>query len=46
MVLILGSVTDNEIDLLKWLVKYEHLYYELILLCANIVTEESLQTVV
>ena len=35
---------DNEIDLLKWLVKYEHLYYELILLCANIVTEESLQT--
>lgn len=35
---------NNEIDLLKWLVKYEHLYYELILLCANIVTEESLQT--
>ena len=35
---------DNEIDLLKWLVKYEHLYYELILLLANIVTEESLQT--
>jgi hypothetical protein len=35
---------DIEIDLLKWLVKYEHLYYELILLCANIVTEESLQT--
>ena len=34
----------NEIDLLKWLVKYEHLYYELILLCANIVTEESIQT--
>ena len=35
---------NNELDLLKWLVKYEHLYYELILLCANIVTEESLQT--
>jgi hypothetical protein len=35
---------SNEIDLLKWLVKYEHLYYELLLLCANIVTEESLQT--
>jgi hypothetical protein len=35
---------NNEIDLLKWLVKYEHLYYELLLLCANIVTEESLQT--
>lgn len=35
---------DNEIDLLKWLVKYEHFYYELILLCANIITEESLQT--
>lgn len=35
---------NNEIDLLKWLVQYEHLYYELILLCANIVTEESLQT--
>ena len=24
--------------------KFEHLYYELILLCANIVTEESIQT--
>jgi len=35
---------NNEIDLLNWLVKYEHLYYELLLLCANIVTEESLQT--
>ncbi len=35
---------NEEIQLLKWLVKYEHLYYELILLCANIVTEESLQT--
>ena len=35
---------NNEIDLLKWLVKFEHLYYELILLCANIVTEESIQT--
>jgi hypothetical protein len=35
---------NNEIDLLKWLVKFEHLYYELILLHANIVTEESLQT--
>jgi hypothetical protein len=35
---------NNEVDLLKWLVKYEHLYYELLLLCANIVTEESLQT--
>jgi hypothetical protein len=35
---------NNEIDLLKWLVKYEHLYYELLLLCADIVTEESLQT--
>ena len=34
----------NEIDLLKWLVKYENLYYELILLSANIVTEESIQT--
>lgn len=36
--------TRNEIDLLKWLVKYEHLYYELILLCADIVTVESIQT--
>lgn len=35
---------NNEIDLLNWLVKYEHLYYELLLLCTNIVTEESLQT--
>ena len=35
---------NEEIQLLKWLVKFEHLYYELILLCANIVTEESLQT--
>lgn len=35
---------NNEIDLLKWLVKFEHLYYELIVLHANIVTEESLQT--
>ncbi|OYX85423.1 MAG: hypothetical protein B7Y83_04825 [Flavobacteriales bacterium 32-34-25] len=35
---------DREIDLLKWLVKYEHLYNELILLYGNIVSEESLQT--
>jgi hypothetical protein len=35
---------NNEIDLLKWLVKYEHLYYKLIVLHTTIVTEESLQT--
>jgi len=35
---------NNEIDLLRWLVKHEHLNHELILLCASIVTEESLQT--
>jgi hypothetical protein len=34
----------NEIDLLKWLVKYELLYYKLIVLHTTIVTEESLQT--
>lgn len=34
---------DCEIDLLKWLVKYEHLYYELILLCGNIINEESIE---
>ena len=39
------SITlDNEIDLLKWLVKQEHLYDDLILLYGNIVSEESLQT--
>jgi hypothetical protein len=35
---------DNEIDLLKWLVKQENLYNDLILLFGNIVSEESLQT--
>jgi len=35
---------DDEITVLRWLVKFEHLYYELILLYGNIVPEESLQT--
>ena len=35
---------DNEIDLLKWLVKFEHFHYNLILLHPNIVTEESLKS--
>ncbi len=34
---------NNEIDLLKWLVKFEHLYYKLILLPHNVLSEESLQ---
>lgn len=35
---------DNEINLLKWLVKQEHLYNDLILLFGNVVSEESLKT--
>ncbi|MGZ9676401.1 hypothetical protein [Flavobacterium sp. GNP001] len=39
------SITlDNEIDLLKWLVKQEHLYNDLILLFGNVVSVESLKT--
>ncbi|CAH0336592.1 hypothetical protein FVB9288_02300 [Flavobacterium sp. CECT 9288] len=34
----------DEIDLLKWLVKQEHLYNLLILLFGNVVSEESLKT--
>jgi len=35
---------EEEIQLLKWLVKYEYLYYKLILLHPNIVSEESLKS--
>lgn len=34
----------DEIDLLKWLAKQEHLYNDLILLFGNVVSEESLKT--
>jgi hypothetical protein len=34
----------EEIQLLKWLVKFEYLYYKLILLHPNIVSEESLKS--
>ena len=33
---------EEEIQILKWLVKFEYLYYKLILLHPNIVSEESL----
>lgn len=35
---------EEEIQILKWLVKFEYLHYKLILLHPNIVSEESLQS--
>jgi hypothetical protein len=35
---------EEEIQLLKWLVKFEHFHFNLILLHPNIVTEESLKS--
>ena len=35
---------EDEIQILKWLVKFEYLYYKLILLHPNIVSEESLKS--
>lgn len=35
---------DDEITVLRWLVKFEHLHYKLILLHPNIVSEESMKS--